>query len=103
MPRLVGTPKHKNGSKGQRFWWKHTNNPRPAKVLSSAAITIAIGKHSLTYIHKNTACEMINTTPIQEYWMKTDDIAPEEWEIINWWATTTKNTRTITRHAKISS
>ena len=72
--------------KAKRFWRKHANNPRPAQTLSSAIITIAIGNHSLTHINKNTAYEQINIKPIQEYWMKKDEISLEEWEEINWQA-----------------
>jgi hypothetical protein len=56
--------------KAKRFWRKHANNPRPAQILSSAVITIAIGNHSLTHIPKNTAYKQINTKPIQENWKK---------------------------------
>jgi hypothetical protein len=70
--------------KAKRFWRKHSKNPRPAQQMSTLPVTIQIGDHLLTHLHKETAYEEINAEAILDYWERKDGIPTEKTHQVNW-------------------
>ena len=70
--------------KAKRFWRKHSKNPRPAQPMSTLPVTIQIGDHLLTHLHKETAYEEINAKAILDYWERKDGTPIGKTNQVNW-------------------
>jgi hypothetical protein len=70
--------------KAKRFWRRHSKNPRPAQPMSTLPVSIQIGDHLLTHLHKDSAYEEINAEAILDYWERKDGIPLEKKAQVNW-------------------